>query len=630
MSKHKCTLTRREFTGMMASAGAAAAFSPMNVIAGTVEKPITPLKELYAYLPQLNIPSEDFSICLWADPQLSASVEEDDRGGGCGKISDLPTELKTTEGRLRKIVEMTNDEAPDCVLVLGDVVHFSGEKPQFERYLKVTEGLKPSQYLLAGNHDYRDAQRLEGGYNSAEGREFFGNFRWAQRNLGKFDKVNYSFDAGNWHIIMFSIPGVGGAAQVQFLKDYPEHLSWLADDLEMHKDKPTIFCTHPPLLPVGQYSMEMYNPNKTQLRAMVDMLTKNGNVKICLSGHIHCTTSSMIDIGWRYKGATWLSLPTTSFDNVREIDYNEGATSSFGFGTIRVVDGKLQPFEFTTITGEVLRIVPEDLPVYDHKHCTGLWEDYELPAAEMLVNGNFDQPLSTGWMLPDIVENDRPPLEAVRRISPIGERGHQNALWLFSGGKIKFRPLSRFGHRVDIVQAIKAPGKGRKPRLSLDVKIPSSSWTTNSGGKQGAYILLTGHKRDQWNEHKEWHLNVDLKHTPYQWRLQYALGNPLVNSWKEQLGVFQINPQFDEWQHLEFDVFEDLKNSYGSHSKSNADLDIICITLGVWNMGRGNTGADRERVGVYFDNISWDSSGISGRTSPEFRLLTTKEATEMW
>ena len=495
MVKNKSTLTRREFTGVMVSAGAAVAFSPIKTFAGIDGKPITPLKELYGYLPQLNIHSEDFTMCLWADPQLSPTAEEDDRGGRSGKISDLPPELRTTEGRLRHVVKMTNDEAPNCVLVLGDVVHFAGEKPQFERYVKVTEGLKPSQYLLAGNHDYRDGHRTAGNYNSPEGREFFGNFRWAQRKLGKFDKVNYSFDAGNWHIIMFSFPGVGGASQVKFLKDYPEHLAWLSDDLEMHKDKPTIFCTHPPILPVGQYSMELYNANKTQLREMVNMLTKNGNVKLCLSGHIHCTASSMTDIGWRYKGATWLTLPTTSFDNVREMDYNEGATSSFGFGTVRVKEGKLQPFEFTTITGEVLRIVPEELPEYDHEHCTGLWEDYELPARENIVNGTFDQPLSTGWMLPDIVENDKPPLEAVRRISHMAETGHHNALWIYSGGKVNFSPLKRFGHRVEIVQAVKAPGKGKKSRLSLDIKIPASSWTTNPGGRQGAYIQVTGHRR---------------------------------------------------------------------------------------------------------------------------------------
>jgi calcineurin-like phosphoesterase family protein len=373
----KTNTTRREFIGTVGAGFAAASLGAGGSAFGApAKKQVPPIdfNMIYGYAPEANVEKDDFTFAFWADPQI-CNVKQDVRMKS-GKWEDLPKELQTTEGRLRKSVEMTNAVNPDFVLVLGDVVHQSGEMEYYERYIKTTEGLKPPQYLLAGNHDFCEPWYANQKYKSEEGKEFFGNFRWAQRTLNGLDKVNYSFDAGRWHIVMFSVPGVGGNLQAQFLKDYPQHIEWLEKDLRQHRDKPTIFCSHPPFLPVGRVSMEHYGPNSRQRRELVEIITRQGNVKLCLFGHIHNTVSSIPKVAWRYKGAAWFTLPTTSFDGVRDHDYEEDARTSYGFGTIRVKGDRLGAMKFRTLAGEEFTFGYDDLKEYDHAYMDSLWDDF--------------------------------------------------------------------------------------------------------------------------------------------------------------------------------------------------------------------------------------------------------------
>ncbi|MFC1735688.1 hypothetical protein ACFL1X_06190, partial [Candidatus Hydrogenedentota bacterium] len=233
------------------------------------------------------------------------------------------------------------------------------------------------------------------------------------------------------------------------------------------------------------------------------------------------------------------------------------------------------------------------------------------------------RPLTKGWFVSDIVEREAPPLEAVREIRKVDGR---EALWMFSGAQISRAPLGRYGHRVCLKQAVGPPKSEDNPVLSLDYKVPSSSFTKD--GRQCAYVWITGHLKDEWTTNNDWHPNIPIEKFVPQWRLKYNLGVPVKDSFREQPGVFQSGPVLDKWQTCRINVIEDLKKAYPE--KDVSKVDSIVITLGVWNLGVAKKLAQRERVGVYWSNIKWTADGETRKgTSPGFDLLTASQIADL-
>jgi len=591
----------------------AIAFSLLLVTYGFPAAEKTPpprpsFEEICGYVPEINLDRDEFSFCIWADPQVADA--------SLGK--DMARADKPTIARLLRAIDLTNRLKPDFVLVLGDIVHGQGQLKSFKRYVETCVHLKPPQYLLAGNHDFIHAWYDHGLYESDEGRKFFGNFRWAQRQLNSLDKVNFSFDAGRWHIIMFSIPGVHGLMSVEYLHSYPEHWKWLEKDLAEHRDKPTIFCTHHPALPAGRKLFELYGPNARQRRRLVETVTRHGNVRLCLFGHVHNTVSSIPRIAWRYKGAAWVTLPTTSFQGVRSRDYHEDAKSSFGVGRIRVTAEKLSPLEFHTLAGEVFTYNLDEFPDYDHAHTTHLWEDCELPPNPEIVNASFEQPLTNGWFLKHILESDRPP-EAQRKITTDRATGGKKSLWMFCGGPGTRGNWPSVGHYVEIKQALGPPPRDSSPVLNFDYYIPREHFSEQ--GARSAFVMVTGHKNDEWSSHKA---------APYQFGLQYSLGfpdpTPVKSPYvKSDAGIFRADPVLDKWQTCRLNIRRDFERAYPGRAWPDLKLDSIVITLGVWNAAKGAMD-QRERIGVHFDNVKWVADEKDpGETTPPFDLLSHQQ-----
>jgi len=604
-------MNRREFLGTVAGVAAAGVLG-VGAGPGLGKGKAAPFDEVYSYVPGIGPREDEFSFCVWADPQVAdASLGQ-----------DMARADKPTVGRLLRAIDITNGLEPSFVLVLGDIVHGQGQMKSFKRYVETCEKLKPAQYLLAGNHDFVHSWWRQGLYESEEGKEFFGNFRWGQRQVNGLNKVNYSFDAGKWHIIMFSIPGVHGLMSVEFLKEFPEHTAWLKKDLAEHRDKPTIFCTHHPLLPVGRKFFEYYGPNARQRRELVEEITRYGNVRLCLFGHVHNTVSSIPEIAWRYKGASWVTLPTSSFSGVRGQDYIEDAKSSFGVARLHVKGKQIGPLEFHTLKDEVFKFELDSFPEYDHAHITHLWLDAELPASSGMLNGSFEEPLTAGWFAKDILQSERPP-EAEMALTKEHASEGKRSLWMFCGGTGVSGRWPTVSHYVEVKQAVSAPAKDDRPVLSVDCCIPRESFSEH--GARGAFVLVTGHRKDEWSTHRE---------AAYQFRLQYGFGYPdpmpVTSPYvKSDAGILRAEPVFDEWQRCRFNVRQDFERAYPGRMWSGLKLDSVVITLGVWN-ARKESPERRERAGVFFDNVHWNTNvEDTGETTPSFELLSHEQVEAM-
>jgi hypothetical protein len=607
-------MNRRQFMGTVAGAAAVGMFglSSLADVGKKGDRRDIRFDEIYGYVPEINLDKDEFSFCVWADPQV----------GDASLGKDMARADKPTVGRLLRAIGLTNGLDPSFVLVLGDIVHGQGQMKSFRRYVETCSVLKPAQYLLAGNHDFVHAWWSNGLYESEEGAEFFGNFRWAQRQVNGLDRVNYSFDAGRWHVIMFSIPGVHGLMSVEFLKMFPEHTAWLEKDLAAHKDKPTIFCTHHPLLPVGRKFFEYYGPNARQRRELVEMITRHGNVRLCLFGHVHNTVSSIPEIAWRYRGASWVTLPTSSFGGVRSMDYNEDGESSFGVARIRVKGDEIGPLEFHTLADEVFSFALNDFPEYDHEHTTHLWQDAELPANPEIVNGSFEAPLTTGWFVKDILESERPP-EAERTVTEEKASDGKRSLWMFCGGTGIRGKWPTVAHYVEIKQAVVGPGGDEWPVLGFECCVPRKRFSEE--GARGVFVLVTGHRKDEWSSHRR---------AAYQFRLQYGLGypdpTPVTSPYVESdAGIFRSDPVFDKWERYRLNIRRDFERTYPGRAWSELNLDSVVITLGVWN-ARKESGERRERAGTYFDNVRWGATGEKvEETSPAFELISHEQMQAM-
>lgn len=208
------------------------------------------------------------------------------RPGGCSKWLSLA--LEHANGLT---------DAPAMILFGGDMVfdgnnvtkdQMAGQWVEFHATLRNSNSL-PVKYCI-GNHDIWGWGSSQVNSNEPE----YGK-QWAKDTL-QMDHTFYSFDQAGWHfVVLDSIEKVrdsyiGKLGSVQF--------EWLRTDLSMHANKPTLIMSHIPLLSAcahffGNSEIDGHRwhvPGSLMhidSRHTKDLFVKHGNVKICISGHIH-------------------------------------------------------------------------------------------------------------------------------------------------------------------------------------------------------------------------------------------------------------------------------------------------------------------------------------------------------
>jgi hypothetical protein len=188
------------------------------------------------------------------------------------------------------------------VFTLGDNVYNSGTSAEFANCYNPTWGRHKTRTKPAvGNHEY-----LTSGAS--------GYFNYFGAAAGDPKKGYYSYDRGDWHVIVLNsncsqVPCAAGSAQD----------TWLRADLANHPNKCTLAYFHAPLYSSGQHG------NSTSVRPFWEALYK-ANADVVLSGHEHDYE--------RFAPQN----PYGAFDSargIREFVVGTGGTYLRPFGTIK-------------------------------------------------------------------------------------------------------------------------------------------------------------------------------------------------------------------------------------------------------------------------------------------------------
>lgn len=180
-----------------------------------------------------------------------------------------------------KIAQAIVDEAPDMVLVTGDLVLRGSDEGDWQRFFDVTRGLlsRVPFYPAAGNHDT--------GRSGDERRRMNEIFAlWP----GPTDRPDwghwYSFDIGDVHVVMLDSNSYNAARQ----------LTWLEADLQAARQRGTramFALTHD-----GPYSRGIHKGNRYAAKHYEPVLVRHG-VTMLFSGHDHLYQRGEIN-GLRY------------------------------------------------------------------------------------------------------------------------------------------------------------------------------------------------------------------------------------------------------------------------------------------------------------------------------------------
>ena len=119
---------------------------------------------------------------------------------------------------------------------------------------------------------------------------------WAM-DIFELDKPYYSFDHSGWHFIVLDTVQPHEKGYKAFVDE--EQAAWLRRDLDINKDKNTCVLSH---VPVISHAFTFWHgnhptPSQTEIQhrtlrvmnagAIKDIFQNHGNVRLCLSGHLH-------------------------------------------------------------------------------------------------------------------------------------------------------------------------------------------------------------------------------------------------------------------------------------------------------------------------------------------------------
>jgi 3',5'-cyclic-AMP phosphodiesterase len=191
------------------------------------------------------------------------------------------------------------DDRPDFLIQGGDVIMDGLHRDAAtvnKQYTLAREVLKRSCTLpmehVIGNHDVW-------GWTNAATDSYANDPRYGKGwwlNWTGYERTYRSFDRGGWHFVLLdSVMRHGRGYQARL---DTAQARWLEQDLaSTPKSTPVCIVSHVPILSTaalffgpGERSGHWYVPSSLMhidARWIKDLLVKNPNVKVCLSGHIH-------------------------------------------------------------------------------------------------------------------------------------------------------------------------------------------------------------------------------------------------------------------------------------------------------------------------------------------------------
>ena len=153
------------------------------------------------------------------------------------------------------------------IATLGDNAYPHGTREDFERCFGPSWGR------------FRDRMRPATGNHDLATKDARGYFAYLGRRGGAFDRYYYSYDLGDWHVVVLNSDcwRIGGCQA-----DDPQ-IRWLRDDLRRHRSRCTLAYWHRPPFSSGRYG----DPRDTARVRPLWRAAVDGGVDVVLTGHEH-------------------------------------------------------------------------------------------------------------------------------------------------------------------------------------------------------------------------------------------------------------------------------------------------------------------------------------------------------
>lgn len=515
---------------------------------------------------------KNFSFVAMADPQ----------GGLPDDVDGLKTRMKIHNAFIQESVELTNrlEFDPLFTLVAGDVCDDWGYEKDLVQMNNFLSKIKSPVLYGIGNHETLLRSQFGPGYNM----DPFSNFFAAQKAMNGLDKLLYSFNAGQWHFIVWPDP-----LRTNFWETHPHYFDWLERDLEKHKERPTMVFQHVPIQPIGITPHINYAESVYVRRTYLDILAKHGNVKYCLSGHVHIPVKASFKTAISMRGIKLINLPAAGYRprSFGEEDYYGGPSQGIALIHIK---GNQASVQYKTVTEEVFEY-PDQLPVFDEE-LYPLWlsEKWELPAASNFINPDFGDGLNA-WARRYVYNEDIHPSNLRESRSAPEKEG--TALYLFCKRRGYQAPgQDRLPQDVNrVIQALDL-NKGTRPVVRFNYRIDGEN--TDPDGFAGGYIRVEGYSGSN-RLHK----------------IIYSAGKIWVNSWGARnvnkdvpFHHFALPAVADQWQNSTLNIALDFERVTPGIKYSDLNIDRLVITLGVWNINDGN----EQPFGIYFTDFKLEEN----------------------
>lgn len=273
-------------------------------------------------------------------------------------------ELKATEGMTACFAHMMSlADRPELIITGGDLPMDSRSTPEprsrveWDLFKQVLADTVPAAVRIehaCGNHDIFGHNRKSSGLTGSE--SFFGK-KWFLDAFGY--KAPYrSFDRAGWHFIVLDSMELLPEDDYRARLD-PEQMAWLKADLAATPaSTPVVVVSHAPIMSVANFldkadtiwqktSIDLVIEDRrmhTDCREIEAVFRKHGNVKLCLSGHLHlldrCTYNGVTYIcDGAVSGAKWRGSKRQTPEGYGLIDlYSDGTFEHTyqGFGWVAV------------------------------------------------------------------------------------------------------------------------------------------------------------------------------------------------------------------------------------------------------------------------------------------------------
>lgn len=545
-------------------------------------------------LQQLEITSnpDHFTFHVFADPQ----------GGDPEHPANHRTRMKIHNAFIEDSIILANalPERPLFTLILGDIVDSQGEEENFQVMHELLSRLDSPVLYELGNHESRYAAKFEPGYDMSALQNFFN----AQKKMNGMEKILYSFNAGKWHFVVWPDP-----LRSFFWDNHPHYFEWLEKDLEKHKDRPTFVFQHVPVHPIGISPFQGYLDFTSIRKKFVDIVTRYGNVRYVLSGHIHIPVKSSLKTAHHIRGTNFITLPAAGYRprGFGEQDYFGGPTQ--GIAIVRI-EGENATVTFKTVMEEELTY-PDPLPELDLERYN-LWfnEKWEIEAKSAIRNGNFSKGLQ-GWSPEYIYQEDDNPSVICTSRSIDG----RNALYLYNRIRGYQAPgQDRLPQTINRISQAVQVQTGTTPVLNFQVKLDRDHCDLQ--GYCGGYLWIEGYEGS-------------FRQCNLVYSMGMAFSNPIDKGTKKIHDVhhFDLPAGFD-WQQVSINIKDDFNMNESQRQFDDLNIDRLVFTLGVWTLNEGTS----QPFAFYSTDFKFHqaSPGFGEKSTVQGEPLHPKSQDKIW